>query len=96
MKKKVFFWIIILTVTVVAIVTVISTQIARHEEEERLAELEAYRDQLLADNERLEHDLNEKVTDSYIIRLMRRLGYYFPGEKEITFTDPAITEETEN
>ena len=96
MKKKVFSWIIILTVVTVALVTVISTQIALHKEEERLRELEALRDQLLRDNERLEHDLNEDITDAYIVRLMRKLGYYFPGEKQVTFTDTKTTEENED
>lgn len=96
MKKKVFSWIIILTVVTVALVMVISTQIALHKEEERLRELEALRDQLLRDNERLEHDLNEDITDAYIVRLMRKLGYYFPGEKQVTFTDTKTTEENED
>lgn len=95
MKKKVLVWIIILTVVVVALVTIISTQIALSREEERIRELEALREELLADNERLSHDLAAEVDDSYIVRLMRRLGYYFPGEKQLTFTDPKTTEENE-
>lgn len=93
MKKKVFFILIVLAVATVAIVTLISTQIALREEEEKMAELQAMRDALLADNERLEHELSLDVTDEYIIRIMRKLGYYFPGEKHITFTP--MTEEIE-
>ena len=93
MKKKVLFWVIVLTVVTVALVTVISTQVALQKEKERLRELEAVRDQLLLENERLAHDLNEDITDAYIVRLVRKLGYYFPGEKQVTFTDPQTTEE---
>lgn len=94
MKKKVFFWIIMLTVATVALVTIISTQIALKEQEERVRQLEEMREQLVLDNERLSHDLNEDITDAYIVRIMRKLGYYFPGEKNITFTP--TTEEEKN
>ena len=95
MKKKVLFWVIVLTVVTVALVTVISTQVALQKEKERLRELEAMRDQLLLENERLAHDLNEDITDAYIVRIMRKLGYYFPGEKQLTFVDTPTTEKNE-
>lgn len=96
MKKKVWFIIIITVVVLVAIATVISTQIALSKEKERIRELEAMRDGLLLQNERLTHDLNENITDAYIVRIMRKLGYYFPGEKQITFVDTPTTEENGN
>lgn len=96
MKKKVWFIIIITVVVLVAIATVISTQIALSKEKERIRELEAMRDGLLLQNERLTHDLNEDITDAYIVRIMRKLGYYFPGEKQITFVDTPTTEENGN
>ncbi len=95
MKKKIWFLIIITVVVLVAIVTVISTQIALSKEKERIRELEILRDQLLLENERLTHDLNEDITDAYIVRMMRKLGYYFPGEKQLTFVDTPTTEEKE-
>ena len=95
MKKKVWFIVIIAVVVLVAIVTVISTQIALKKERERISELEAVRDKLLLENERLTHDLNEDITDSYIVRMMRKLGYYFPGEKQVTFVDTPTTEHNE-
>ena len=96
MKKKVYFTVIITVVVLVAIVTVISTQIALKKQKAKIAELEAYRSELLLENERLSHDLNEDITDAYIVRLMRKLGYYFPGEKQITFVDTPTTEKEEN
>ena len=93
MKKKVWFLIIIAVVVLVAIVTVISTQIALSKERERIRELEAMRDHLLLENERLLHDLDEDITDAYIVRIMRKLGYYFPGEKQLTFVDTPTSEE---
>ena len=95
MKKRIWFTVIITVVVLVAIVTVVSTQIALSKERARIAELEAYRDSLLLENERLTHDLSEDITDAYIIRIMRKLGYYFPGEKQITFVDTPTTEENE-
>ena len=96
MKKKIWFIIIIAVVVLVAIVTVISTQVALSKEKARIRELEAMRDELLLENERLTHDLNEDITDAYIIRLMRRLGYYFPGERQVTFADTPTTDQTES
>lgn len=96
MKKKIWFITIITVVVLVAIVTVISTQIALSREKERIRELEAMRDALLFENERLSHDLNEDITDDYIIRMMRRLGYYFPGESQVTFVDTPTTEEVDD
>ena len=81
-----------LTIATVALVTVISTQIALREQEEKLRELQEKRDALLLENEKLVHDLGEDITDQYIVRLMRQLGYYFPGEKNVTFIDPPTTE----
>ena len=96
MKKNVWLIIIIAVVVLVAIVTVVTTQIALQKEKERIATLEAYRDSLVLENERLLHDLDADITDEYIIRIMRKLGYYFPGEKQITFVDTATTEENED
>ena len=96
MKKKLFLWVIGLTVALVAIATVITSQIKISEQEKQYEKLEAVRDGLLEENERLEHDLGLDVTDEYIVRMMRKLGYYFPGEKNITFTKtPDTTEEEE-
>ncbi len=96
MKKNLFFAIIIAVILSVAIITIISTQIALQEEKERLRELEALRDRLLLDNERLTHDLEEDITDAYIIRKMREMGYYFPGEKQITFVKTPTTTDDES
>ena len=95
MKKKIWFIMIITVVVLVATVTVISTQIALAKERERIRELEAMREALTLENERLTHDLNEDITDAYIVRIMRKLGYYFPGEKQLTFVDTPTTEKNE-
>lgn len=95
MKKKIWFITIITVVVLVATVTVISTQIALAKERERIRELEAMREALALENERLTHDLNEDITDAYIVRIMRKLGYYFPGEKQLTFVDTPTTEKNE-
>ena len=95
MKKKIWFITIITVVVLVATVTVISTQIALAKERERIRELEAMREALTLENERLTHDLNEDITDAYIVRIMRKLGYYFPGEKQLTFVDTPTTEKNE-
>ena len=70
-------------IAAVALVTVISTQIASGEKEDELARLRAQKDALIAENEKYEHDLSLDVTDEYIIRIMRKLGYYFPGEEQV-------------
>lgn len=95
MKKKVFLWIICLTVACVALAIIITTQLRLNDTEETIRELEAQRDRLLAENERLEHDLNQDITDAYIIRMMRKMGYYFPGEEVVVFGDTPTTEEEE-
>ena len=95
MKKKIWFITIITVVVLVATVTVISTQIALAKERERIRELEAMREALALENERLTHDLNEDITDAYIVCIMRKLGYYFPGEKQLTFVDTPTTEKNE-
>ena len=83
MKKKVYLIAICLMIAAVALVTVISTQIASGEKEDELARLRAQKDALIAENEKYEHDLSLDVTDEYIIRIMRKLGYYFPGEEQV-------------
>jgi len=83
MKKKVYLIAICLMIAAVALVTVISTQIASGEKDEELARLRAQKEVLIAENEKYEHDLSLDVTDEYIIRIMRKLGYYFPGEEQI-------------
>ena len=83
MKKKVYLIAICLMIAAVALVTVISTQIASGEKEDELARLRAQKEALIAENEKYEHDLSLDVTDEYIIRIMRKLGYYFPGEEQI-------------
>lgn len=83
MKKKIYLFAICLMVAAVALVTVISTQIASGEKDEELARLRAQKEALIAENEKYEHDLKLDVTDEYIIRIMRKLGYYFPGESQI-------------
>ena len=95
MKKKVFLWIACIVVACVALAMIITTQIRINDAEEERKKLEAERDALLAENERLEHDLNMDVTDEYIIRMMRKLGYYFPGEESITFKAGASSEDEE-
>ncbi len=93
MKSKIFTRIILLAVVTVALVTIISSRITISEQEKKMARLEAQKEALLAENERLEHDLASDVTDEYIIRIMRQLGYYFPGEKQFTVTETPSTEE---
>ena len=83
MKKKVYLIAICLMIAAVALVTVISTQIASGEKEDELARLRAQKEALIAENEKYEHDLSLNVTDEYIIRIMRKLGYYFPGEEQV-------------
>lgn len=83
MKKKVYLIAICLMIAAVALVTVISTQIASGEKEDELARLRAQKEALIAENEKYEHDLSLDVTDEYIIRIMRKLGYYFPGEEQV-------------
>ena len=83
MKKKIYLFAICITLAVVALVTVISTQIASGEKEEELERLRAQKEALLAENEKYEHDLKLDVTDDYIVRIMRKLGYYFPGEEQV-------------
>ena len=85
MKKKVFLWIIGISLATVALVTIITTQIRINDKKEELRELEAKRDVLLKENERLEHDLAIDVTDDYIVQMMRKLGYRFPGETQVIF-----------
>ena len=87
MKKKVYLIAICLMVAAVALVTVISTQIASGEKDEELERLRAQKEALIAENEKYEHDLSLDVTDEYIIRIMRKLGYYFPGEDQIVAED---------
>lgn len=87
MKKKVYLIAICLMVAAVALVTVISTQIASGEKDEELERLRAQKEALIAENEKYEHDLSLDVTDEYIIRIMRKLGYYFPGEEQIVAED---------
>ena len=70
-------------IAAVALVTVISTQIASGEKEDELVRLRAQKEALIAENEKYEHDLSLDVTDEYIIRIMRKLGYYFPGEEQV-------------
>ena len=82
LKKKVYLIAICIMIAAVALVTVISTQIASGEKEDELARLRAQKQALIAENERYEHDLMLDVTDDYIARIMRTLGYYFPGEKQ--------------
>ena len=93
MKTKMLLRIICLTVIVGALAIIISSRIAAYENEKKIAKLEAQKEALLLENQRLEHDLNEDITDAYIIRIMRKLGYYFPGEKNITVSDPEETTE---
>ena len=83
MKKKVYLIAICLMIAAVALVTVISTQIASGEKEDELVRLRAQKEALIAENEKYEHDLSLDVTDEYIIRIMRKLGYYFPGEEQV-------------
>ena len=83
MKKKVYLITIVVALAVVSLVTIISSQIAMGESENELERLEAQRDALVLENEKLSHDLSLDVTDDYIVRLMRKLGYYFPGEQQI-------------
>jgi len=83
MKKKVYLIAICLMIAAVALVTVISTQIASGEKDEELERLRAQKEALIAENEKYEHDLSLDVTDEYIVRIMRKLGYYFPGEQQI-------------
>ena len=83
MKKKVYLIAICLMIAAVALVTVISTQIASGEKDEELERLREQKEALIAENEKYEHDLSLDVTDEYIIRIMRKLGYYFPGEEQI-------------
>lgn len=83
MKKKVYLIAICLMLAAVALVTVISTQIASGEKEDELERLLAQKEALLAENEKYQHDLSLDVTDEYIVRIMRKLGYYFPGEEQI-------------
>ncbi|MBR6769322.1 MAG: hypothetical protein IKM34_07545 [Clostridia bacterium] len=87
MKKKVYLIAICLMVAAVALVTVISTQVASGEKDEELERLRAQKEALIAENEKYEHDLSLDVTDEYIIRIMRKLGYYFPGEEQIVAED---------
>lgn len=93
MKKKVYLIAICLMIAAVALVTVISTQIASGEKEDELARLRAQKEALIAENEKYEHDLSLDVTDEYIIRIMRKLGYYFPGEEQVVAGED--TEQTE-
>lgn len=93
MKKKVYLIAICLMIAAVALVTVISTQIASGEKEDELARLRAQKEALIAENEKYEHDLSLDVTDEYIIRIMRKLGYYFPGEEQVVAGE--ATEQTE-
>lgn len=93
MKKKVYLITICVAIAAVAIVMVITSQIAIGESDDELQRLTAERDALIVENEKLEHDLNLDVTDEYIVRIMRKLGYYFPGEKQFTATDADTKEE---
>ncbi len=81
MKNKVVLYIISICILVVALTTIITVQINISELEEQKERLEAQKELLVDENERLEHDIAQDVTDEYIIRIMRKLGYYFPGEK---------------
>lgn len=88
--KRVVFWVIAALLAAFAIASIIGIQFEINDRQEQKEALEAEKEALVAENERMEHDISMPVGDEYIIAIMRKLGYRFPGEDKITFD----TEET--
>lgn len=93
MKNHFLLWVIVITIALVSLVSVISLTLQYREVEKERAALQRRLAELMAENERLEHDINLDVTDEYIIAMMRKMGYYFPGEKIFTYHDSEETTE---
>lgn len=94
MKKHLFLWVIVITIAMVSLVSAITLTLQYNESEKERKALETRRDLLAEENERLAHDLEREITDEYIIALMRKLGYAFPGEKVLIYS-PDTTGKTE-
>lgn len=83
--KKTVILAVVLLLAVFAVATIVSIQFEINDMKEQKEALEAQKAALLAENEKMEHDISMPVGDEYIIAIMRKLGYRFPDEEKITF-----------